>query len=204
VRVTSGSIAFILAVGLVGRAAAQSALEIQAGLGYARAFDGGGPSFAAALERPLSRQTSKLQHALGGSFWYSQLSIGSRPSSSVQRHMTGVGVRYQVELRAGRAHPFLAVPLQVLRSSIPTEPTLQAANASISRVPNPGPVLPVEDRIGSEWGWGTGIEMGLRLGLSSQLTAQTSVLGLYHRIYEAGNRNSAWTIQGGISYQLGR
>ena len=57
--------------------------------------------------------------------------------------------------------------------------------------------------MGSEWGWGTGVELGVRLGLSSQLTAQTSVLGLYQQIYESGNRNGAWTIDGGISYQPG-
>ena len=203
-RITFLSTAVTFAFCLLTPAHAQSSpLELQAGLGYARAFDGGGPSFAAAVERPLSAETSRLQHALGASFWYSQLSIGSRPSSSDQRHMTGLGLRYQMELSSGRTHPFLAVPLQVLRSSIPTVATLQGASASLSRVPDVGPRLPVEDRMGSEWGWGTGVELGVRLGLSSQLTAQTSILGLYQRIYDSGSRNGAWTIHGGISYQPG-
>ena len=125
-RITPLSTVIIFAVCLANPALAQSSpLELQAGLGYAHAFDGGGPSFAAAVERPLSAETSRLQHASGASFWYSQLSIGSRPGSSDQRHMTGLGLRYQMELSSGQTHPFLAVPLQVLRSSIPTVPTLQ-------------------------------------------------------------------------------
>src|ERR671920_2309237 len=77
-------------VTFVSPATAQtSGLELQAGLGYARAFDGGGLSFAAAVERPLSGQTSSLQHALGGSLWYSQLSIGSAPGSSNERRLMG-------------------------------------------------------------------------------------------------------------------
>jgi hypothetical protein len=180
-----------------------SALELQAGLGYARAFDGGGISFAAAVERPLSRQTSRVQQALGGSFWYSQMSIGSQPSSSNERQLMGIGMRYQLELRAGRTRPFLAVPLQVLRSNIPVQPTLQPASLSVTGVPDPGPTTPIEDRMGSEWGWGAGLELGFRVGLSQQLSAQTSVQGLYHRIYESGGRNGAWTIHAGLTYQLG-
>ena len=64
-----------------------------------------------------------------------------------------------------------------------------------------GPPTPVEDRMGSEWGWGTGLEAGFRIGLSPQLSAQASAQGLYQRIYESGTRNGAWTIHGGITYQ---
>jgi len=178
-----------------------SALELQAGLGYARAFDGGGISFAAAIERPLSAQTSRVQQALGGSFWYSQMSIASQPSSSNERHLVGLGMRYQLEFRAGRARPFLAVPLQILRSNIPEQASLQPASLSMTGVPDLGPATPVEDRIGSEWGWGAGVELGFRVGLSQQLSAQTSVQGLYHRIYDSGTRNGAWAIHVGLGYQ---
>jgi hypothetical protein len=182
-------------------AAQHSTLELQAGLGYATAFDGGGVSFAAAVERPLSSSTSRLQHALGGSLWYSEMSLGSAPESSNNRHLTGVGLRYQLELRAGRARPFLAVPVQLLRSNIPDRTDIVPASLSLASVPDPGAPTPVEDRIGSEWGWATGLELGFRLGLSSRLSAQTSVQGLYQRIYESGTRNGAWTIHGGVSYQ---
>jgi hypothetical protein len=178
-----------------------SGLELQAGLGYARAFDGGGVSFAAGVENPLSSPTSKLQHALGAGIWYSEMSIASAPGSSNQRHLTGLGMRYQVALRAGRARPYLAVPVQVLRSNIPDRTDILQASLSVSGVPDLGPPTPVEDRIGSAWGWGAGLELGFRLGLSPQLSAQTAVQGLYQRIYESGTRNGAWTIHGGFTYQ---
>jgi hypothetical protein len=199
------SIALSSTVTFVSSASAQTAgLELQAGLGYARAFDGGGPSFAAALEHPLSAPTSRVQHALGGSLWYSHMSIASGYTAG--RHLMGVGMRYQLELgRCCRSvRPFLAVPVQVLHSNIPERADLQGANLLISGIPDPGLPTPVEDRMGDEWGWGTGLEVGFRIGLSQQLSAQTSVQGLYHRIYESGTRNGAWTIHGGITYQPGR
>jgi hypothetical protein len=202
VRAALLSIVLITPFTFVSSVRAQtSGLELQAGLGYARAFDGGGVSFAAAVEHPFSTPTSRVQHALGGSLWYSEMSIGSAPESSRERHLTGLGMRYQVELRAGRARPFLAVPVQLLRSNIPDHTDVVPASLSVTGVPDPGAPTPVEDRTGSEWGWGAGLELGFRLGLSQRLSAQTSLQGLYQRIYESGTRNGAWTIHGGISYQ---
>jgi hypothetical protein len=179
-------------------------LELQAGLGYARAFDGGGLSFAAAVERPLSATSSSVQHALGGSLWYSHLSIGSGYSAG--RNLMGAGLRYQLEVGpcCGHARAFFAVPFQVLLSNVPSRATLQSANLLLTGVPDPGPPTPVEDRMGDDWGWGTGLEVGFRIGLSPELSAQTSVQGLYHRIYASSTRNTAWTIHGGITYQPGR
>ena len=199
------SIVFTSSISFISPVTAQSSgLELQAGLGYARAFDGGGLSFAAALEHALSASTSRVQHALGGSLWYSHMSIASGYTAG--RNLMGVGLRYQLELGTccGHARPFLAVPLQVLRSDIPSRPTLQSANLLLSGVPDPGLPTPVEDRMGSDWGWGTGLEVGFRIGLSQALSAQTSVQGLYQRIYESGTRNGAWAIHGGITYQPGR
>lgn len=199
------SIVLISALTFVSSITAQtSGLELQAGLGYARAFDGGGLSFAAAVERPLSASSSRVQHALGGSLWYSNMSIGSAPNTSRERHLMGIGMRYQLDLRTccGPVRPFLAVPLQVLRSDVPDRTTLVSpASLSVSGVPEPVAPTPVEDRVGDDWGWGTGLEVGFRLGLSQRLSAQTSVQGLYQRIYESGSRNGAWTIHGGITYQ---
>lgn len=195
------SIVLISTLTFVSSITAQSpGLELQAGLGYARAFDGGGVSFTAAVERPLSTSRSTLQHAVGGSLWYSEMSIASAPGSSYERRLTGLGMRYEMELRTGGARPFLAVPLQILRSSIPERATLQTA-ALATGIPETGPPTPVEDRMGEDWGWGAGLELGLRIGLSPQLSAQTSMQGLYQRIYESGTRNGAWTIHGGITYQ---
>jgi hypothetical protein len=180
--------------------AQSSQVQLQAGLGYARAFDGGGVSFAAVIERPLSAQTSRFQHAVGGCLWYSEMSIGSAPNSSNERRMTGLGVRYEMALRNGRAQPFVAVPIQVLRSNIPDRADILPAALALSGVPDPVSPSPIEDRVGSEWGWGAGVELGLRLGLSESLSAQSSVQGLYQRIYESGTRNSAWTIHAGLTY----
>jgi hypothetical protein len=181
-------------------------LELQAGLGYARAFDGGGLSFAAAVERPLSDTGSRVQHALGGSLWYSEMSVGSAPSSSLDRRMFGIGVRYQLELRncCGRARPFFAVPLQLMQSSIPERADLAGAGSLLAgSVPDPGPPIPVEDHMGADWGWGTGLEAGFRVNLSQRVSAHSSAQGLYHRIYEAGTRHWAWSWHAGLSYALG-
>jgi hypothetical protein len=199
------SIVLTSSISFLSPATAQtSGLELQAGLGYARAFDGGGLSFAAAVEHPLSASSSRVQHALGGSLWYSHMSI--RSGYSAGRNLMGVGLRYQLELGTccGHARPFFAVPLQVLRSDVPSRATLQSANLLLTGIPDPGPPTPVEDRMGDDWGWGTGLEVGFRIGLSPGLSAQTSVQGLYHRIYESSTRNTAWTIHGGITYQPGR
>jgi hypothetical protein len=199
------SIVFTSSLSFISPVTAQtSGLELQAGLGYARAFDGGGLSLAAALERPLSAPTSRVQHALGGSLWYSHMSIASGYTAG--RNLMGLGLRYQLELGTccSHARPFLAVPFQVLRSDIPSRLTLQSANLLVSGIPDPGSPTPVEDRMGSDWGWGAGLELGFRIGLSQDLSAQTSVQGLYHRIYESSTRNTAWTIHGGITYQPGR
>jgi hypothetical protein len=180
-------------------AAQTSGLEFQAGLGYARAFDGGGVSFAAAVDHPLSGKTSPLQHALGGSLWYSHMSLASGYSAG--RDLMGLGLRYQLQLGTccGRVRPYLAVPVQVLRSHIEERATLQSATF-LNGIPDLGPPIPVEDRMGDDWGWGAGLEAGLRFSLSSRVSAQTSVQGLYQRIYQTGTRNGAWTIHGGVTY----
>jgi hypothetical protein len=186
--------------------AQSSGLQLQAGLGYARAFDGGGISFAAAVERPLSDRTSRVQHALGGSLWYSVMSVGSAPSSSLDRHMLGIGVRYQLELRncCGRARPFFAVPLQLMQSSIPERADLTGTGSLLAgRVPDPGLPIPAEDRMGADWGWGTGLEAGFRLNVSERVSAHSSAQGLYHRIYEAGTRHWGWSWHAGMSYAFG-
>jgi hypothetical protein len=179
-------------------------IEVQAGLGYARVFDGGGISFAAALDRPLSSPTSPLHHAVGGSFWYAHTSIATAPDDPYGRHLVGVGLRYQLGLgRSGSIRPFLAVPIQILRSNIPDRTTLQGADLLITGIPDPGPPRPVEDVIGSEWGWGAGLELGLRLGVANRLSAQTSVHGLYQDIYGSDARHGAWSWHAGLIYQLG-
>jgi hypothetical protein len=185
--------------------AQSSSLELQAGLGYARVFDGGGISFAAAVERPFSDSTSWVQHALGGTLWYSDMSVGSDPAGTLDRHMLGLGVRYELQLQAccGSARPFLAVPLQLMQSSIPEIPTaLSSGELSVGTVPRAEPPVPVEDQMGADWGWGTGLEAGFRVNLSGRMRAHSSVQGLYQRIYESGTRHWGWSWHAGLSYAL--
>jgi hypothetical protein len=53
-------------------AAQSSELAVEAGLGYARVFDGGGVSLEAAVDRPMTAAVDPVQHALGLSFWYAR------------------------------------------------------------------------------------------------------------------------------------
>jgi hypothetical protein len=197
--------AFVLGstVLLCGEIQAQAAeFELQAGLGYARVFDAGGISFAAALDRSLSPATTRLQHRLGGTLWYAHTGIASDPDDPYGRHVYGMGLRYQIALaRAPSFRPYLAIPLQVLHSKIPDR-DMALASASLRRhgVPEPEPPAPIEDRIGGEWGWGTGLELGFRLAMGKRLSGHTSVQALYQDIYEAGSRHGAWNWHAGITY----
>jgi hypothetical protein len=176
--------------------------ELQAGIGYARVFDAGGISFAAALDRSLSPATTPLRHSLGGSFWYSHTGIGSDPDDAFGRHLYGVGVRYQLTLaKTASLRPYLAVPVQVLHSRIPDrDMAAQSANLGRHGVPEPEPPAPIEDQIGGEWGWGTGLELGFRLGIDDRLSGHTSVQALYQDIYGSEAPNGAWSWHAGLSY----
>jgi hypothetical protein len=180
-------------------------VEVQAGLGYAKVFNGGGVSLAAVVERPLVSPTKPLQHALGLSFWYARTKIASTPDDSRGRNLVGLGLRYQLGLQSccGSIQPFLAVPLQLLRSSIEDRATLVTVSANSHGVPQPPPDPPAEDRVGAAWGWGTGLELGVRLGIDENLSAHTSVQGLYQDIYADGTSNGAWNWHAGLRYQFG-
>lgn len=199
--------AFLLVLCFTGvlplRAAAQTpGLTLQAGLGYARLFDAGGLSFAAALDRSLSQPHSPLQQALGGSLWYAHTGIASSPDDPEGRDLYGIGVRYRIAFRPSQSfRPFIAVPLELLHSHIADRTDL--LSAALSRVPEPPPLRPVEDKVGGEWGWGTGLELGFRVGTGTRLGAQTSLQLLYQDIYDSGTRNGAWNWHAGLSYALG-
>ncbi len=200
-------ILLVLTMALVIQLPAQTqapGFEVQAGLGYARVFDGGGISFAAAVERYLSPPTSPLRHAVGGSLWYAHTSIATAPDDPYGRRILGLGLRYQLGLGRSRSvRPFVAVPVQLLRSNIPDRTDILAGQIQTHGVPDPGPPRPVEDLIGAEWGWGAGLELGVRIRLGSNLNVHTSGQGLYQDIYAEGTRHGAWNWHAGITYQLG-
>jgi hypothetical protein len=171
-------------------------------LGYARVFDAGGISLSAALERFLSSPDAGLQHALGGGLWYAHTGIASAPDDPEGRHIVGLGARYRLTLARGGSsvRPFLAVPVELLHSKIPDRAMLQAASLLVHGVPEPPPPTPAEDRIGAEWGWGTGLELGLRVAVGERLSGQTSVQALYQDIYASQTSHSAWNWHAGLSY----
>jgi hypothetical protein len=177
-------------------------VQLGAGLGYARLFDGGGLSFAAAVERPLSDRSRTLQHALGGSLWYAHTDIASNPDDPEGRHTVGIGFRYQMGVGASSTGLFLAIPLQLLHSSIPDRAALASMNLVANGIPEGPAERPDQDRIGSAWGWGAGLELGFRLGLARQLSAQSSVQGLYQDIYESSRNHGAWSWHAGLTYHF--
>jgi hypothetical protein len=180
-------------------------IEVQAGLGYARAFHGGGISFAAGVQRPMSSPSSAIQHALGLNLWYANTTVASTPDAPGGRDLVGLGVRYELGLRARSRYvrPVLAVPVQVLRSSIPDRAFLTAATASFRSGPEAPRAFPVEDRQGAAWGWGAGLEFGLHVALGEQVSAQTSALGMYQDIYAGSSTSGAWSWHTGITYRFG-
>lgn len=178
-------------------------LELEAGLGYARVFDGGGFSLSAALDRPLGSTVAPLHHAVGVSLWYAHTKVASSSSESPRRDMLGLGIRYRLGWQrcCGALHPFAAVPLQVLRSSIEDVPGL-LAHVAAHDVPQPRAGIPTENFTGAAWGWGAGLELGLEVGLAKGLNGETRVQGLYHDIYDGATSNTAWTWHTGISYRF--
>jgi len=197
----------LIALALPFRITAQTpAPAFQAGLGYARVFDAGGFSFSAALDRPLSSLRSPVRQAVGGGFWYAHTGLASLPDTpEVGRDLLGLGLRYSLGfLNSGSFRPFVAVPLQVLHSEVADNRIkAQLLSAALYGVPQPPPPPPVEDQVGGEWGWGTGLEAGFRVVASNRVSAQSSLQVLYQDIYGSESRNGAWNWHVGLSYAFG-
>jgi hypothetical protein len=142
----------VLCLTCAGPAAAQ---QVHAGVGYAHIFRAGGFSFATGYLQGLSGATSPLQQRVGADFWYANPDVASRATGNAARSLVGLGARYEVEVSrcCGRVHPLIALPVQVLHSSVPDQTTILASRADLLLVPVPGSPLPVEDRSGSAWGW---------------------------------------------------
>ena len=95
------------------------------------------------------------------------------------------------------------MPVRLIHSSIPDVATLQAQAASLLLVPRSGPELPSEDRNGSAWGWGAGVELGVRVVLSPQWNLQTSGTAMYQDVYAGSTTSGAWTWHVGLGYRFG-
>jgi hypothetical protein len=192
----------VLCLACAGPAAAQ---QLHAGVGYAHIFRAGGFSFATGYLQELSGVTSPLQQRLGGDFWYANPDVASRASGNAARSVVGLGARYEIEVSrcCGRVHPLIALPVQVLHSSVPDQTDILASRAALLLVPGTESPLPAEDRSGSAWGWGAGVELGVRVSLGPQWNVQTSGTAMYQDIYAQSRTNGAWTWHLGLSYGFG-
>lgn len=176
-------------------------VQFGVGLGYARMFHAGGVSFAAAVDRSVSAKSGNLRHAVGGTFWYAHTGIASNPADPEGRKILGVGVRYRLGFGPSSAGLFVALPVQLLNSSAADRSVLDASTGRHG-IPEPPPEPPAEDRLGSSWGWGAGLELGLRVAVAPRLSAHTSVQGLYQDIYAESRDNGAWNWHAGLTYHF--
>jgi hypothetical protein len=181
------------------------AQELHADVGYAHIFRAGGFSFATGYLRGLSAPAAAAQHRVGGEFWYANTDVASRPAGNASRSVVGLGARYEVELTGccGKVHPVAAVPVRLIHSSIPDVATLQTQAASLLLEPQRPTAPPSEDRNGSAWGWGAGVELGVRVVLSPQWNLQTSGTAMYQDVYAGSTTSDAWTWHVGLGYRFG-
>lgn len=181
------------------------AQEVHADVGYAHIFRAGGFSFATGYLRALNAPAAAARHRVGGEFWYANTDVASRPAGNANRSVVGLGARYEVELAGccGKVHPVAAVPVRLIHSSIPDQAMLLAETASLLLEPRPPTELPREDRNGSAWGWGAGVELGVRVAVSPQWNLQTSGTAMYQDVYAGSTTSGAWTWHVGLGYRFG-
>ena len=58
-----------------------------------------------------------------------------------------------------------------------------------------------ENRVGTRWGIGFGLEGGLRIPVTSVLYAQLASAALYQTVY-SGNRTVLWDLSAGVSIDV--
>jgi hypothetical protein len=182
------------------------AQELHANVGYAHIFRAGGFSFATGYLQQLGAATAAVRQRVGGDFWYANTDVASQPAGNAGRNVVGLGGRYEVEMTrcCGRVHPVAAVPVQLIHSSVPEPAVLFVSERpAIQLVPTPIEGPPAEDRGGSAWGWGAGLELGVRVAVSPQWNLQTSGTAMYQDVYAASTTNGAWTWHVGLSYRFG-
>jgi hypothetical protein len=186
-------------------AAPLAAQEVQAGLGYAHIFGAGGFSFALGYLQALNRVSAPVQQRFGGSFWYANTDVASLSPGNSARDMVGLGARYEIEVTrcCGSIHPLLALPVQLLHSAVQdlTVPLVDAI--AFELIPEPSPNSSSEDRVGSAWGWGAGVELGADVPLGIQWNIRTTGTAMYQDIYAGSSTNGAWVWHLGMTYRFG-
>jgi hypothetical protein len=181
------------------------AQEVQAGLGYAHIFGAGGLSFAMGYLQALNTVGAPVQQRLGASFWYANTDVASLSPGNSARDLVGLGARYEVKATrcCGPVHPLLALPIQLLHSAVEDRTTILAAATGFQLIPEPPSTLASEDRVGSAWGWGAGVELGAEVPLGTQWNIRTTGTAMYQDIYAGSATNGAWVWHLGMTYRFG-
>ncbi|HEY7637159.1 MAG TPA: hypothetical protein VH763_16530 [Gemmatimonadales bacterium] len=181
------------------------AQEVQAAVGYARIFGAGGFSFGLGYLQPLHLGSAPLQQRLGATFWYANTDVASLSSGNAARNLVGIGARYEVEATrcCGPVHPLLALPLQILHSSVEDRTVPVQDAIALRLIPEPPSTSSSENRPGSAWGWGAGVELGAEIPLAAQWNLRTTGTAMYQDIYAGSATNGAWLLHVGMTYRFG-
>ncbi len=150
---------------------------------YVRAFGGEGEGVAVEALRMLPFSLLGTQHSFGLSAWYTKADIASGHPFGAQRTLGGVGVRWQaaIETLSGHVRPFLAVPVQLMFSSIPGMGAFPTSFES--------PTVPVADRGHQRTALSTGVGAGLKLNVTSGVGFRIGVERFYHRLFDGDRRS---------------
>ena len=181
------------------------AQELHADVGYAHIFRAGGFSFATGYLRGLSAPAAAAQQRVGGNSGtpIPMSRHGPRGMRAAASSGSGRATRSNLRDAVAEIHPVAAVPVRLIHSSIPDQITMLPQTASLLLEPQPPTALPSEDRDGSAWGWGAGVELGVRVVLSPQWNLQTSGTAMYQDVYAGSTTSGAWTWHVGLGYRFG-
>ena len=158
---------------------------------YVRAFGGEGEGVAVEALRMLPFSLLGAQHSFGLSAWYTKADIASGHPFGAQRTLGGVGVRWQIAIdTSGHVRPFVAVPVQLMFSSIPGMGAFPTSFGS--------PTVPVADRGHQRTALSTGVGAGLKLNVTSGVGFRIGVERLYHRLFD-GDRRSVFRANVGFT-----
>ena len=158
---------------------------------YVRAFGGEGEGVAVEALRMLPVSLLGTQHSFGLSAWVTKADIASGHPFGARRTLGGVGVRWQIaiETLSGHVRPFVAVPVQLMFSSIPDGFFLASFGS---------PTVPVADRGHHRTALSTGVGAGLELNVTSGVGFRIGVERLYHRLFD-GDRRSVFRADVGFT-----
>lgn len=183
--IRSAVVAFIVHLSAPMSATAQDVPDIRAGIGgsWVRVFDGVGYAVVLDVRWAVPLDLWNADHTVGLQAWYGSSDIATNSGVGERRTLAGVGANWRTSFRlvSGLVRPYVSVPVQYVRSSIP-DPVIPLPQIPLHLLP-PGRT-PSQDRPGTASGlavgWGGGCEFwpGQALGIGAGFTL------LYQHLYE--------------------